>query len=145
MITETVSKTNNPPIIASTISCLAIIATAAKEPPKDNEPVSPIKILAGGALYQRKPKQDPTIDPQNIESSPTSGIYCSCKYSEKIVFPTTYEIKVKDSATNITGTVAKPSNPSVKLTAFEDPIITNNANGIKKNPICHIKFLKNGK
>ena len=32
----------------------------------------------------------------------------------------------------MTGTVAKPSNPSVKLTALEDPIITNNANGIKK-------------
>jgi hypothetical protein len=36
-----------------------------------------MKILAGGALYQRKPKQDPTIEPQNIESSPTSGIYCN--------------------------------------------------------------------
>ena len=62
-------------MIASTISCLAIIATAAKEPPSDKDPVSPMKILAGGALYQRNPKQDPTIDPQNIESSPTSGIY----------------------------------------------------------------------
>ena len=29
-------------------------------------------------------------------------------------------------ATNITGTVARPSNPSVKFTAFEAPIITNN-------------------
>ena len=53
MITETVSKTNKPPIIAKTISCFTIIATAASEPPKEREPVSPIKILAGGALYQR--------------------------------------------------------------------------------------------
>ena len=75
MITETVSKTNRPPIIARTISCLTIIAIAAKEPPKDNEPVSPIKIFAGGALYQRKPRQAPTMEPQNIESSPTSGMY----------------------------------------------------------------------
>ena len=44
-MTETVSRTNKPPIIASTISCLTIIATAAKEPP-DKEPVSP-KIFAG--------------------------------------------------------------------------------------------------
>ena len=51
MITETVSKTNNPPIIARTISCLTIIATAAREPPNDKDPVSPIKIFAGGALY----------------------------------------------------------------------------------------------
>ena len=56
-----------------------------------------------------------------------------------------YEIKVNERATNITGTVASPSKPSVKLTAFEEPIITNKPKGIKKIPICQIKFLKNGK
>ena len=50
------------------------IATAASDPPSDKEPVSPIKILAGGALYQRKPKQEPTIAPQKMAISPTSGI-----------------------------------------------------------------------
>ena len=89
IITETVSSTNIPPIIAKTISCLTIIATAARDPPKDRDPVSPIKILAGGALYQRNPKQEPTIDPQKIEISPTSGIYCNFRYSENIVLPTT--------------------------------------------------------
>ena len=74
-MTETVSKTNKPPTIANTISCFTIIATAAKEPPSDKDPVSPIKIFAGGALYQRKPKQEPTIDPQKIDISPTFGIY----------------------------------------------------------------------
>ena len=39
---------------------------------------------------------------------------------------------MKDNATNIIGTVAKPSNPSVKFTAFDEPIITNKPNGIKK-------------
>ena len=145
MITETVSKTNNPPTIAKTISCFTIIAIAANEPPRDREPVSPIKIFAGGALYQRKPKQAPTTDPQKMDSSPTSGIYWICKYSEKIVFPTTYEINVNERATNIIGTVANPSNPSVKFTAFDAPIITNKPKKIKNNPICHIKFLKNGK
>ena len=62
-------------MIARTISCFTIIAIAAKEPPNESEPVSPIKIFAGGALYQRNPKQEPTIDPQNMASSPTSGIY----------------------------------------------------------------------
>ena len=52
----------------------AIMLTAPKDPPKDKDPVSPIKILAGGALYHKKPKQAPTIDPQNIEASPTLGI-----------------------------------------------------------------------
>ena len=48
IITETVSKTNKPPIIAKTISCLTMIAIAANDPPSESEPVSPIKILAGG-------------------------------------------------------------------------------------------------
>ena len=61
--------------MARTISCFAIIATEATDPPKDKEPVSPIKILAGGALYQRKPKHDPTIEPQNTDNSPTFGTY----------------------------------------------------------------------
>ena len=75
IMTETVSKTNRPPIIAKTISCFTIIAIAASEPPKDRDPVSPIKIFAGGALYQRKPKQAPTTDPQKIDQLPdTKGL-----------------------------------------------------------------------
>ena len=74
MITEAVSSTNNPPIIPKTISCFVIILTAHKEQPNDRDPVSPIKILAGGALYHRKPKHDPTIEPQKIEASPTLGM-----------------------------------------------------------------------
>ncbi len=54
-------------------------------------------------------------------------------------------MKAKHAATNITGTVARPSNPSVRLTAFDEPIITNIANGIKNHPRFIIKFLKNGK
>ena len=41
MITDTVSKTNKPPVIAKTISCLTIIATAAKEPPNDKDQYLP--------------------------------------------------------------------------------------------------------
>jgi hypothetical protein len=48
-------------------------------------------------------------------------------------------------ATKITGTVANPSSPSVKLTAFDEPTITNTEKGIKNHPRLIIKFLKNGK
>jgi len=74
MITETVSSTNKPPIIPKTISCFEIILTAPQDPPNDREPVSPIKIFAGGSLYHTKPKHDPTIEPQKIDASPTLGI-----------------------------------------------------------------------
>ena len=43
------------------------------------------------------------------------------------------------------GTVAKPSNPSVKFTAFEEPIITNRPNGMKNIPRSKMRFLKKGK
>ena len=68
MITEAVSNTNSPPIIPKTISCLEIKLTAPKDPPNDNEPVSPIKIFAGGALYHKNPKHDPTIEPQKTQT-----------------------------------------------------------------------------
>ena len=71
-------------IMAKTISCLTIIATAAKIL-NERDPVSPINILAGGALNQ-KARHEPTYT-QKTEISPTSGMYCNCKYSEKIVFP----------------------------------------------------------
>ena len=41
--------------------------------------------------------------------------------------------------------MAKPSNPSVKLTALEDPTIINAAKGIKNQPRFINKFLKKGK
>tara|TARA_X000001036_G_scaffold257517_1_gene239478 strand:+ start:351 stop:779 length:429 start_codon:yes stop_codon:yes gene_type:complete len=74
IITETVSKTNRPPMIPNTISCFEIMLTAPSDPPSDSEPVSPIKIFAGGALYHKKPKHDPTIEPQKIATSPTLEI-----------------------------------------------------------------------
>ena len=54
-------------------------------------------------------------------------------------------MNAKHPATNITGTVANPSSPSVKFTAFDDPTIINTENGIKNHPRFIIKFLKNGK
>ena len=54
-------------------------------------------------------------------------------------------MNAKHPATNMTGTVASPSSPSVRLTAFEDPTIMNTENGIKNQPKFMIKFFKNGK
>ena len=49
-------------------------SNSCNEPPRESDPVSPMKILAGGALYQRKPKHDPTIDPQKIETPHVGNI-----------------------------------------------------------------------
>ena len=72
-------RTNNPPVIAKTISCFVIIPTAPKEPPNDKDPVSPINILAGGALNHKNPKHAPIIAPQKIDISPVPSIYNNLK------------------------------------------------------------------
>ena len=61
--------TKTPPIRINNISLLSNIAKHANAEPNDREPTSPIKILAGLALYQRKPMHAPTIDKQKINSS----------------------------------------------------------------------------
>ncbi len=40
-------------------SVRVMIAKPASAPPSPREPVSPMKILAGAAFHQRKPKQAP--------------------------------------------------------------------------------------
>ena len=49
------------------------MAIDAIKPPRDNEPVSPIKIIAGGALNHKKPKPEPNNAAQMITISPTFG------------------------------------------------------------------------
>ena len=69
-ITDTASSTNSPPTTASTISCLVATAIAPIMPPSASEPVSPMKIEAGGALNHRKPSPAPITAPHSTASSP---------------------------------------------------------------------------
>jgi hypothetical protein len=77
MITDSASTTNNPPIIASTISCLHITLTAPKAPPKARLPVSPMNTSAGCALNHKNPRLAPTSAAQKTESSPAPASCCS--------------------------------------------------------------------
>ena len=72
-ITDNASATKIPPTIAKTNSCLIITLIAPSVPPNASDPVSPIKTMAGGALYQRKPREAPIIAPQSIANSPAPG------------------------------------------------------------------------
>src|ERR1044072_7214731 len=56
-ITDTAPATTSPPTIASTSSCLVAPATEPSSPPSASEPVSPMKIEAGGGLDQRKDRK----------------------------------------------------------------------------------------
>ena len=78
-ITDTASSTNSPPMITSTSSCLVMMLIVPSAAPIDNDPVSPMKTLAGGALNHRKPRLAPTIAAQNTISSSARGTWCSCR------------------------------------------------------------------
>ena len=69
-ITDTVSSTNSPPMMASTSSCLVMTLITPMAPPMASDPVSPMNTMAGGALYQRNPNPAPTMAEQNTASSP---------------------------------------------------------------------------
>ena len=72
-ITESASATKIPPTIANTISCFMSTLVPPRVAPRDNDPVSPIKTIAGGALYQRNPKADPIMAAQRTVNSPAPG------------------------------------------------------------------------
>ena len=55
--------------------------------PSESAPTSPMKISAGCALYQRKPRLAPVIEPQKIVSSLVRGLRASCKYSASVAWP----------------------------------------------------------
>ena len=70
-----------PPMNTSSTSCLISTATTAIAPPSPSDPTSPMKISAGWALYQRKPRLAPVIEPQKMVSSEVCGLRASCRYS----------------------------------------------------------------
>src|SRR5574344_2025452 len=108
-----VSNTNGKQIINNVISLRVRIATVAKTAPSDSEPVSPINTLAGYPLNIRKPASVPTNIKQNIPIS-------SCPISSDIKANATNDIADRPPA--------KPSNPSVKLTALLNPTSNNKIN-----------------
>src|SRR6185295_16035579 len=87
MTTDSASSTNTPPTTTSRSSCLMRMATVASAAPSASDPTSPMKISAGYELYQRKPSDAPTSDPQKIVSSATSGKCTNNSSSAKIQLP----------------------------------------------------------
>src|SRR5580765_3355004 len=98
MITESATSTKTPPTSPSNSSCLIKMATVPSAAPSASEPTSPMKISAGYELYQRKPSDAPTSDPQNTVSSPAPEKCVSSRYSASTRLPTTYDSAVYAAA-----------------------------------------------
>ncbi|SKY36357.1 Uncharacterised protein [Mycobacteroides abscessus subsp. abscessus] len=59
MTTDMISATNSAPMTTASSSVRVVIDSPASRPPRANEPVSPMKILAGAAFHQRNPRHAP--------------------------------------------------------------------------------------
>src|SRR6266487_5714179 len=143
--TDSASRTNTPPTITSSSSCLMRIATVPSAAPSASEPTSPMKISAGYELYQRNPSDAPTSEPQNTVSSAAPEKCVSRRYSASTRLPTTYASAVYAVAAIAKILIARPSRPSVRLTAFDSAVSTNAANGTYHQPRSGMTRLKNGK
>ncbi len=106
--------TKIPPIRMRRISVCVITASAPIAPPSPSEPVSPMKIEAGKALNQRNPMHAPTRQAESIERF-------SCSPVMKV-------IAVYASRTIAQQPAARPSRPSVRFTAFDEPAMTRKTN-----------------
>ena len=58
--------------------------------------------------------------------------------------PAVSENTAQVAATVITGTIANPASPSVKITALDVPITTTITNGIKRNPSGMVISVREG-
>src|SRR4029079_5504753 len=132
MMSLTSSVTNTPPMIGNDSSVLVASATNPIAPPSASAPTSPMNTWAGWVLNQRKPMPAPPIAPQNTASSPAPGTWGMPRYwamlKSRSVVPAAYESSRKVNEQMMTGPMARPSRPSVKLTAFDSDISTKTAN-----------------
>ena len=104
MITDRASKTNKPPAINRAISCFVIKLTVPNNPPSANEPVSPMKIFAGGALYHKNPKHAPTVAPKTMQTSEIFLIEFNINYTFKQFSLSLVRIKLNVSKLSSTQT-----------------------------------------
>src|SRR6185295_20155159 len=96
----------------------------ARPPPSANDPTSPIKMSAGCALYQRKPRDAPVIAPQKMVNSEAPGVRARSRYLARSALPDKKDKAVMAPAAMSISPMASPSRPSVKFTAFEAPTST---------------------
>ena len=119
IITDNVSIKYIPPTIGRIRGIFRRTARLATAPPKAMEPVSPIKTLAGYALWIRKPKHAPAraVENNDMELNP---------HFKATMLKKDITIKVTPDA--------RPSSPSVKFTLFTVPTTTNAIKGTYRIP-----------
>src|SRR3989338_674592 len=120
-MTDSASATNTPPMITSHNAVWLKRLMAPTAAPRPSEPTSPKKTEAGWLLNQRKP----THAPARLAHHGTSAWLLGSPLNTQ---------SPRMERTIATHPAAKPSNPSVRLTAWAQPAMTIMANGIHSQP-----------
>ena len=89
------------------------IAMPAIAPPSPSAPVSPMNTSAGKELYQRKPRQAPPTQPAIDHQVGDTGVVA--------LRPMMKATPASATSTIAEEPAARPSRPSVRLTALEKP------------------------
>src|ERR1700755_914583 len=132
MMSLTASVTKTPPMIGSDSSGFDASATNPSAPPSASAPTSPMNTWAGWVLNHRNPIPAPPMAPQNTASSPAPGTCAIPRYPAMLklrsVVPAAYASSRKVNDEMITGPIASPSSPSVRLTALDVATSVNSPN-----------------
>src|SRR5437870_4064548 len=99
-----------------------------RPPPRASEPVSPINTCAGWQLNHRNPRPAPIMAAQKTVNSPAPTTCGTCRYSATFALPETYVSTRNTNETINVQPIARPSSPSVRLTALELPTMVNDVN-----------------
>src|SRR3569832_27485 len=123
MLSLTASSTKTPPMMGSDSSVLVDSATKPSAPPSASAPTSPMNTWAGWVLNHRNPMPAPPLAPQNTASSPAPCTGATPRYwamlKSRSVVPAAYDSSRNVNEQMMTGPMASPSRPSVRLTAFD--------------------------
>ena len=103
-----------------------------------------MKIEAGGALNQRKPRPAPIMAPHRTASSPVPGDEMELQIVREYRVADDIREDAEVSAAIITGTMASPSRPSVRFTALPAPTMMKLPNMTKNQPSDRTSSLKKG-
>ena len=100
-------------MMSSTNSVRVMTAMPAMAPPRPSDPVSPMNTSAGKVLYQRKPRQAPPTQPATTMRSVMPGSLA--------LRPMMKAMPASATSTIAEAPAARPSRPSVRFTALENP------------------------
>lgn len=136
MMTLAASTTNTPPSNRSNHSCRKATARKPSSPPRASEPVSPMNTRAGCRLNRRNPSTAPIVAAAIISVWSPGGVGARPSHADQTGWSVTHAMSPRPQSAETRHPPAKPSSPSVRLTAFDDATTTRVPSRMGVSPSC---------